>query len=141
MNASVAASVAFPVVPWHVGKRRLLKLAAFLVQLKPEKFNYRYWVSEKDSKGCGTVCCAGGWCPVVFPRYWRYASGESIALREGGNSVSTIGDLAAFFGIRYMLAKYLFMPAGGVDSGPLPSSATAKEVAAHIRKFCKEHKP
>lgn len=48
---------------------RLLKLAAFLEQLDPKRFNYRRWVGD-DWKGaqdlsCGTTACALGWAATM----------------------------------------------------------------------------
>lgn len=43
-------------------KMRLLQLADFLLALPAEKFNFNI-----VSNGCGSVGCAMGWTPVVFP--------------------------------------------------------------------------
>lgn len=47
------------------GKKRMLKLAAFLRELPRKQFKF----SEIVKKGpkCGTVGCAMGWTPVLFP--------------------------------------------------------------------------
>lgn len=57
---------------------RLLTLAWFLkTQVKPSEFDMGSWV-KGDSKNlfrehtCGTTACAVGYCPVVFPRQWKY---------------------------------------------------------------------
>jgi hypothetical protein len=51
-----------------MNKARLVKLAEFLGDLKPEKFNFSNVVSSWDEKNhCGTVCCAIGYTPQLFP--------------------------------------------------------------------------
>lgn len=54
---------------------KLNKWADFLETLEPEQFEMDSWVTEFDpSKTCGTVCCAGGWLPAIFPEtkaFWK----------------------------------------------------------------------
>ena len=109
-------------------RERLLKLADFLDTLKRKQFDYSDYVTEYDYKNkCGTVCCAIGWCPAVFPEDWRWRRGvfvNSVGTKNG----STRHD---WFGLSLSEFEYLFCPG---DSG-LPSNATPKRVAKHIRKF------
>lgn len=49
-----------------MNKERLLKLADFLDTLEESKFDFSKVVSKHDNE-CGTVCCAMGWTPHVFP--------------------------------------------------------------------------
>ena len=54
-------------------RNRFEKLLAFLKTLKREQFNYSRWVTEYDyANKCGTVCCAAGWLPQVFPKEWAW---------------------------------------------------------------------
>jgi hypothetical protein len=56
---------------------KLYRWADFLEKLPPEKLRMQTWISEVNDKAtCGTVCCAAGWLPKVFPRsarnlWWR----------------------------------------------------------------------
>ena len=56
-----------------LGKERLEKLIGFIENLPDEKFEFDEWVTGFDTKnGCGTVCCAFGWTPSVFPESWEW---------------------------------------------------------------------
>ena len=113
------------------GNRRLLRLAAFLDTLPREKFDFRRWISEKDSRGCGTVCCAIGWTPVVFPRLARYdADGLSVRGQSPGTGAMELFEMNIddVLGVFYPRGRY------HRNSG-LPQSATPTQVANHIRKF------
>lgn len=46
-------------------KVKLLKLADHLENLPRKRFNIGQWCREE---ACGTVACAFGWCPTIFPR-------------------------------------------------------------------------
>lgn len=45
---------------------RLLKLASFLRKLPPERFDFGKIVQHETPR-CGTIGCAIGWTPAVFP--------------------------------------------------------------------------
>lgn len=119
---------------------RLEQLAAFLDNLDPKQFDYSTFGYKAK---CGTVACALGWCHKAF--------------KECISEVSdvprfTVGDFtmsySAFFGIHDAERKFLFFPYNtDTDSTDIQvhaqlegfkrmnPSSTAKEVAAHIRKF------
>jgi hypothetical protein len=126
-------------------KDKLLKLADFLTSLKTEEFDYSIIVEEFDrDKRCGTVCCAVGWLPAVFPEE---------AVWDGGYSITTpTQNLLAFETAEHILditqteAEGLFEPNDqerlrdqfkvGEDVFPdLGDDATPIEVADMIRKF------
>ena len=70
--------------PWprHYGDR-LLRLAKFLEKLPRRKFDFAELVADTEKrhgKDCGTVCCAVGWTPAVFPKLISW----SRILSEGG---------------------------------------------------------
>lgn len=52
-----------------IGNQRLLKLAALLERLPPERFNYSHWVGDdwkgKKDLSCGTTACALGWATTI----------------------------------------------------------------------------
>lgn len=66
-------------------KERLLKLAEFLEQMQPERFNYRYWVGlnwgGKEDLSCGTSACAFGWA-CTMPEFQQ--QGLHMYAREDG---------------------------------------------------------
>lgn len=51
---------------------RMLRLAEWHDQLEPCRFKFLSVISERDALGCGTVCCARGNFPHVFPTHWKY---------------------------------------------------------------------
>lgn len=133
-------------------KDRLLKLAEFLDTLKPEKFNFNDIVSEsKDS--CGTVCCAVGWCPTVFPRSWAWfnygmlSDRMSVTLKTNLKNADSDTDhlvldwakcAAEFFGMTLMEAHMLFIPERRrpwASGSKLSYKTKPKTVARSIRSF------
>ena len=111
---------------------RLLKLATFLEILPREKFNFNCVIKRKPGKECGSVGCAIGWTPEVFPRLVKW---NDPKLNMAGYK-----ELATeLFDICYDNATYLFAP-GDPCVGQLPVTATPKMVAKHIRKFVKDNK-
>lgn len=132
-------------------KNRLLKLAAFLDKLPKAKFNFGLLVNEAGKPmlealaagkhACGSVACAIGWMPAVFPRQVKWDSKENpqgIELIVRRESVP-FRSAAQFFGISNDDARYLFNPGGSEDQATeLDDDATPKQVAKHIRKFVEE---
>ena len=111
-----------------IHKRRFLKLASFLEKLRKNKFYYGTLVNKWDNKmECGSVCCAIGWLPAVFPSLWSWANG-TLGTGEG---------LREFFGINHTQECGLFLPNHQhlIGETMLGHDATAKEVAAMIRRF------
>lgn len=124
--------------------QRLLKLADFLDTLPRAKFDFGVVTHEggkpmrealKAGKTrCGTVGCAIGWMPAVWPRAvkWRYFTAGLPCVVLAGESYQTAFYTAAkWFDITYEQAAELFHPA----HSSLSESATPKQVARHIRKF------
>lgn len=116
---------------------RLLKLATFLGTLKPEQFYFGDWIQSYDEDGCGTVCCAMGWTPKLFPKSIRYNAASDLSPKLNGASRSWIGIANDFFGLYSddrgnNEACDLFLPDW---SNGLTKDSTATEVAAHIRQF------
>lgn len=56
---------------YKVNRARFLRLIDFLNRLPQEKFDFNEIVEEVED-GCGTVCCAVGWFPRVFPGSSHY---------------------------------------------------------------------
>lgn len=114
---------------------RLLKLASFLEKLPPESFNIKNWVTKMpDENGCGTVACAIGWCPVVFPRsgirYEKSRYSTSDIVRFQNRDLIPVFGAEDFFGLNYEEVVSLFFQMGYNKPNPL-----AQEVAAKIRDF------
>lgn len=130
---------------------RLLKLAGFLEKLPKEKFDFSVIVRgrEKPRKqlDCGSVACAIGWCPVVFPRLCEYKNTDTpwslnsmVVVPKGAKRyvASHLAKVAEhLFDIPGRDAEDLFSPARQENIGlkALRYNATPKQVAALIRRF------
>lgn len=139
--------------------KRLLKLADFLQQLPPQKFDFRSFTMRGDKpmlealkarrSSCGTTACAVGWMPAVFPRAvcWigvdRPGYTLNVAMRNGARRrdafwgtckrVTNFDVAQRFFRLTYDETQTLFNPEENEDS--LSADATAKQVATHIKRF------
>lgn len=138
-----------------VNTARLLKLADFLDKLPRSHFNFNT-VLEKvpatKENECGTVGCAIGWCPTVFPRTCKAISvagnafPESV-IRVGKRDIDTgwarHGEVAeALFGMKEEDAYLLFTPGkrSPADGKVAKRSAAPASVARRIRAYVKWHK-
>ena len=116
---------------------RLLKLASFLNTLKKEKFNFD--IIAKKEPICGTVGCAIGWCPKVFPRSFQWINGGNAArvtylevcLKNHGRY--NFGAVEVFFNISSDDSEFLFDPVAYNETNVSP-----KIVAKRIRSFVKQ---
>lgn len=121
---------------------RLEKLAAFLDTLPRKKFRFdRVWRFQE----CGTVGCAIGWTPVVFPHLVRRSAQTSQLFYRGkaGRSLQSYDGVAAWlFGMSKDDAVRLFTPSytkSSADAAPgcvaLGPDTTPKLVAKNIRRY------
>jgi hypothetical protein len=138
-----------------VYKRRLLALADLLQKLPPKRFDYSHWVGD-NWKGsadlsCGTTACAFGWATtmpslrrlgLMLKSDSRCDIGGEVRLNRNGKFLTTEKAALEVFGLSYGEFEYLFVPYSGrelttykLSESYLGDHATAKEVAAHIRKF------
>lgn len=130
----------------RTGKRRLRKLIAFLRQLPRRKFDFAEIVTKGKHNGhtCGTVCCALGWMPAVFPKVIKWKFEEDFW--GGGDFVISKGRSKDYrkiaknhFGISYHHAQGLFHPGEQMEvHSALPicgEKATAKQVAAMLEQY------
>lgn len=133
-------------------KNRLLKLAEFLDKLPKEKFDFSSVISKNEGK-CGTICCAVGWLPTVFPRSWMwdFVAGDETHInvfRKVPNGEDTKSshhwhcdfwvDVSKFFGMTEKEVEQLFFPEMDRPWDPdfmLGEEATANEVADSIRDY------
>lgn len=123
-------------------KKRLLKLANFLQELKPQLFDLSTVTDFKDSYAisypnktdmkesfegkCDTVACAMGWTPLLFGRMAEWTQGGVKSVKTGGGFHELANEL---FGLTHNQAEYLFMP------NFYRQKRTAKTVAHRIRRF------
>jgi hypothetical protein len=121
-------------------RKRLLKLADFLDALPREKFDFGV-ITRVDGKPmrealkaaherCGTVGCAIGWMPVVFPQLVMWDDDHGVVLKSDP-WVLDFECAKEVFNLTDYESGRLFMP---LASG-LGRDATPKQVARHIRKF------
>ena len=116
---------------WH--KKRLQKLADFLKTLHHKKFNFAYIIND-----CGTVGCAWGWTPVVFPKHLKWYN-NSVVFKD--NKLNTNfwfhEEAAYFFGITAEEALGLFSPnlQHKINLPNCDFNATPKQVAKNIQTF------
>jgi hypothetical protein len=128
-----------------VEKMRLNILAEHLEdgKLAHDAFDFSVYhfnpVEVEPSSTCGTVGCALGECPGLFPKDW-YFSGPVPRL-TGTEYLGAYTSASIYFGISYEAAQHLFSPNdqkpalyGGKILGP---DATRYEVAENIREFIK----
>lgn len=135
--------------------RRLLKLAAFLDTVPRQRFNYETWVGASwqgaPDLSCGTTACALGWAAsmptfrrlglhlVAIPGVNPNSEWESGAYVVYGNLEAEEAG-AALFGLTFDESVFLFGPDTSLEGLAWQSpgsTATAKQVATHIRKFVK----
>jgi hypothetical protein len=122
-----------------MNKERLHKLAAFLDTLDNKDFDYSTYVSELDD-GCGTVCCAVGWLPKLFPEDWRWTgkrlTPQAVELR--GRYYAYPSDAASeFFDIPQEDGEALFVDAAKYmqDANYRPTKVTPAMLARFIRQY------
>jgi hypothetical protein len=125
-----------------VYRKRLLKLAAFLDTLPREKFDFAVVTRigkkpmlealKAGHERCGTVGCAIGWMPAVFPRLVRWDENNYVCLKGDVDDYNADRYAAErFFDLSDDEASCLFVP----ESSGLGALATPKQVARHIRQF------
>lgn len=91
---------------------RLRKLAAFIGNLKPRQLDLSVPIREADKDGCGTVCCAIGWTPAVFPSLIRW-SDPRLNRMFGWHKVAT-----ELFGIELADHRLRFVSKSDGDTVP-----------------------
>src|SRR4051812_3164233 len=94
---------------------RMRKLAEHLRtgQLGHKKFGFWTFNNATEAR-CGTIGCAVGECPILFPDEWTWLVGGNPGLRknqiDGWDPETSIDDAAEFFGISDDEAGGLFVP-------------------------------
>jgi len=140
-----------------INSKRLLKLADFLDELPPSHFDFtkvRVTGQKTEHNECGTVGCAVGWCPTVFPRACRITKmfksawepnvsrvgrmnvdGKSMLVDIGSHG--EIADRLFSLPIGHGFALFTHEEMSPASGSELPASATPKQVAARIRTYVK----
>jgi hypothetical protein len=128
-----------------IGNSRLLKLAAFLRLVPPDKFDLTHWFSrgelcrdsEPSLKSCGTKGCALGWA-TAMPLFRRlglvidFTDRAIVALKREDLGYSCYSPMVVaqhLFAISMAEADLLFAP------GVQECDATPVEVANFIERF------
>lgn len=124
---------------YTINLERLDKLIKFLEELPEEKFDFSTVID-----GCGTVCCAIGWTPKLFPdlvEYYQPGIEPDVILRSktaepkhGYEKVASI-----IFGMCEILARRLFTPNCQCyihfDLPVMGNNASPKKVANMLKIF------
>lgn len=132
-----------------VYKRRMLRLAKFLDGLPPKKFDLRIIVdgttkapckADIQNEACGTVGCAMGWSPIVFPTMLEYRQGsygpedfDVVIKNKSHKPKKNFHAIMKVLGIDYHESVDLFDPGGYMSNNVGP-----KDVARKIRKLVKD---
>lgn len=98
--------------------------------LAAEKFNIRNWITEGE-RDCGSVCCAIGWFPKIFPRTFKWASWSIKKIN--GYCYSEYDLAAAHLDTTTNEAMDLFTGVGNI----LGENPTPQMLAARLRNVYK----
>ncbi len=119
---------------------RLLKLAKHLESGKLLHKSFNFWEvnsGKLKANHCGTVGCAMGEMPAVFPKQIEFNKDGEVRKVNGPDE----DPVNEFFGIDNRMGGHLFVPIsqkcisyGGVE---LSGIATKHQVASNIREFVK----
>lgn len=140
-----------------IQEKRFRKLINFLKTLPEEKFSFNRVISRSEKKKgavCGTVCCAMGWTPALFPKIvkWGYELGSDLAYVNPKGKPSDFYPSLAFylFGIPRVHALLLFTPNDEIETSDRKEAnkenfpkgirlnnrkATPKSVARTLEKY------
>lgn len=120
-------------------KKLLLKLARHLEdgKLGHKEFDFSQYNNSKN--GCGTIGCAIGELPILFPKKWDFKGYEGEPMLKMSSLEDTKEDAMKFFDLGYDEVNHLFFPDrqdtttyGGFELG---DDATRYQVASNIRDF------
>ena len=122
-------------------------------------FDFTIWIGQTwkgaEDLSCGTTACAIGWAATIpelyeaglrivgvpMQRYADAAVGACARIKYVGSETlpsaarsSSLAAACAVFDLTVQEAEFLFLP-GPRAYGLMPGTATAAQVAAHIRAF------
>ena len=120
-----------------VERKRLEKLIGFLEVLPRNRFDFAVVRRERQ---CGTVACALGWTPKVFPNLVKWGSGED-ELRYRGHKCTWAVIAEELFGLGRLTSVGLFSAHSQCYVSQrlrtMTYAATPKQVARMLRQFLK----
>lgn len=125
-------------------RSRFEQLIQFLKELPPEKFDFGHVVTQVSAPYCGTICCAIGWTPKLFPELVRWPRRAGLPLfvvkDDGSEYYSAYYEVAhQLFGLPLDISEALFQPDGQHRVSPLlkkcEASDSPSEVAAMLEVF------
>jgi hypothetical protein len=126
---------------------RLWKLARYMEKMSIHEFHFGTILSAVNKtklNPCGTLACAMGLCPIVFPKLIQAIRHERVIIWKYKGK--RIGEISAasiitsdIFGLR---ESSLFLPGipSPADWSILLPSASPREVAERIRTFVAWHR-
>lgn len=116
-------------------RRRLKKLADALRTIPKKQFDILPFCNgDPKELGCGSVACAIGHCPIIFPEDWTYYNcgyRKFFPRLKGSRSRWPFGDAANFFGLKSDELDDLFTYSGYYNG----QHATPVQVARKIEKL------
>lgn len=121
-------------------KKRMQKLIDYLRQLDRKEFNFGILINE-----CGSVGCAMGHTPYIWPKLVKYISWNHInynnisLIKKTGSPSGYVNVAKELFGLTYQEALALFAPNHQyiLNLPNLKENATPKQVAKNLEKFLK----
>ena len=123
----------------HFHKNRLLKLATFLDTLPRAQFDFATVFEKRE---CGTVGCAMGWTPAVFPRLvkykdWGYGNSDVRTKRRLGFGAvaQEIFGLTTPEAMGLFVSEYNMVVGEKMVNDKLGDNAWPTSVARRIRRF------
>lgn len=127
---------------------RLTRLANYIDNLDKTQFYFGAFIEKFDeNNSCGTMCCAAGWLPILYPNAfkWQYnkLSGTTfLGFNPAENEWFLVlyTPLVKFFGISVELTEHLFYPgrqtlAWTKDNQNFSAKITNKEWAEECRRI------
>ena len=136
-----------------MNENNMRKMINFLRTLSPHRFDFRQHVMhfepiKNDRKNvCGTVCCALGWIPEIYPEenleLRKYALGGHLVLTNKGQDTPTLWEdsfarnAARILGIPEQHILLLFYPIEQQTETPFIDGVISKPCAEQLKKAWK----
>lgn len=119
----------------QIHKERLQKLITFLETLNPARFDFGVVMNE-----CGTIGCAMGWTPQVFPEIVEWTEDRNLHLKSSPAKWDWFEEVAQeLFGMHKGTAELLFTPQNQsrvhADLAYCGYSSNPKQIADMLRQF------
>ena len=102
-------------------QKRLLKLADALENEVPkESFNMGHWIHTDNgmtfpeikanllASKCNTSACIIGWCPIIFPKHFKYDRTWAVIELVGEEDATHEHHMQSFFGLTYKESQIIY---------------------------------